>query len=945
MTEPRETSSATTALLLGYVRQHGGDEAVREVWERGQVGLTIEQMQAHPTWIGYDSRIRLFEATTAVLNDPHAMFELGATASTGEAPPVLVELLTAFATPGAVYRRLPRMVPKFTTTSTMQILESDVSAMSFRYRLHEGYEHSRLDCDYARGLLAAVPTLFGLGRATVAHHQCQSDGYDACTYEVTWSPRIRWWRKPGQHKLTPQQSVAALRQKVKEVQLAAADLVSSEDLDEMLNRIVDRADSVLYAPAHLLVIQTAAGQSLIRSTGLEPEEAERVAGQIQRGENLGDAVVVVPIESTRSLHGYLAALFVPGHGAMEGEQELLEAYAGHAAAALDLFTALDDSKRESRRTSALLGLAHKLAVVDSAQDVSEAIATALPEIAGCDFSAVLMWDPTLGVLETVATAHFGEQAREILLTTTIRASETPELVHLLAHHEPMLLGIDDASPQLTMLMVGIGVPSMIAVPLLAGDKLMGVAVAAWCNPVALDREGGLLARIEGVSQQGAKALENAHLLATVREQSLHDSLTGLPNRTMFTGALDTALAECGVASTTAVLFCDLDNFKRVNDEFGHGSGDELLRQLAERLRAEVGDSGTIGRLSGDEFAIVLPDGQGQAQAVDQARRIVDSLNVPFPVDGRGLRITASVGVALHTGTNGRGGPLLAAADAAMYDAKRLGRNQVCVSNELSAQGPLPLLQQELAGALKRDELRLHFQPIVDMSMSDVGEVVGVEALMRWAHPRLGLLAPAAFLPLAEETGLIAELDLWAIGIACEAVANWPENGSRPKHVAVNLSSTTLVDERLLPTVRAALRRYALSPERLILEVIESRALVDVPSTIERLTELRQFGVRISLDDFGTGFSTLAWLKALPVDQIKIDRSFIKDLPDEASVALVQALLALAQKLNIGVIAEGVETLDQLHVLRDAGCSLVQGYLLGRPAPALTIVPALAAQSL
>ncbi|WP_166786260.1 putative bifunctional diguanylate cyclase/phosphodiesterase [Cryobacterium psychrophilum] len=858
---------------------------------------------------------------------------MGATAATGSAPSVLLQLLSTFANPAAAYRRLPRIVPKFTTTSTMEVVEVEKSRAVVRYRLRDGYEHSRLDCQYASGLLAAVPTLFGFGRARIEHRECQSDGFPACTYEMTWSKRERWWssRKPA---LSTQQSFGALLHRVKEVQHAAANLVSSEDLDEMLTRIVDHADSAVLAPAHLVVIQPDHGRPIVRSHGLDPEEAERTAEQILSGDDLGERSVVVPIESARRRHGYAAALFSPGHQAMDGEKELFEAYAGHAAAALDLFTALDGSNREARRSSALLGLAHELAVVDSVQQVSEAIATAVPKIVGCDLSAVLMWDQHLGVLKTVATSQFGEKERSLLLQNPLRASETPEITEILANHRSVLLSIDAVSPPLAMLLGAIGVPSVIAVPLLAGDKLMGIAVAGWCTPVPLERECGLLARIEGVSQQGAKALENARLLATVRHQALHDSLTGLPNRVLFTGALETALAESGPESTTAVLFCDLDNFKRVNDKLGHGTGDELLRQIAERLRVEISEGGTIGRLSGDEFAMVFREVPGEAWAVDQAKRIVECLNVPFRVAGQGLRITASVGVALHGGTNGRGEQLLVAADTAMYAAKRLGRNQVSVSNEISATGPSPLQHEELALALERNEMRLHFQPIVDMSVTDTGDVVGVEALIRWAHPRLGLLAPGAFLPLAEETGLIAELDLWSLGVACEALANWPDNGRRPVHVAVNLSSATLVDERLLPTVRAAVHRSQLSPDRLILEVIESRALIDVPGTIEQLTQLRQFGVRISLDDFGTGFSTLAWLKALPVDQIKIDRSFIMDLPDAASVALVQALLALAQKLKIGVIAEGVETIEQLHVLREAGCCYAQGYLLGRPAPAL-----------
>jgi len=277
----------------------------------------------------------------------------------------------------------------------------------------------------------------------------------------------------------------------------------------------------------------------------------------------------------------------------------------------------------------------------------------------------------------------------------------------------------------------------------------------------------------------------------------------------------------------------------------------------------------------------------------------------------------------------------------MYDAKRTGRNQVALADDSNRTDPAISLLSELGEALGRSEMRLHYQPIVALSAPD--RVVGAEALIRWEHPRLGLLAPAAFLPLAEETGLVADLDLWVLGEALGDLAALGDDsgltgtGSAPLHVAVNLASDTLVDPRLIPTVRAALNRNRLRPERLVLEIVESRALIDIPGVVERLTELRRLGVSISLDDFGTGFSTLAWLNTLPVDQIKIDRTFTANLPEAASVALVEGIVALAEKLSIDVVAEGVETEDQLAALREAGCAFAQGYLLGRPRPAFASI--------
>jgi EAL domain-containing protein (putative c-di-GMP-specific phosphodiesterase class I) len=304
------------------------------------------------------------------------------------------------------------------------------------------------------------------------------------------------------------------------------------------------------------------------------------------------------------------------------------------------------------------------------------------------------------------------------------------------------------------------------------------------------------------------------------------------------------------------------------------------------------------------------------------------------VDGRDLRISASVGVSVHEGQGGYGERLLDAADSAMYSAKRTGRNQVAVAGRVTSADGHNSLVSELSSALEAGEMRLFFQPVVDISCPTTDRVVGAEVLVRWEHPRLGIMVPAAFLPLAQEMGLIADLDLWVVGEACAAAAAWPQLGESPLTVAVNLDASTLEDERLLPTVRAALNRNNLLPERLLLEVVESRALIDLPGIVERLVELRRLGVRISLDDFGTGYSTLTWLNTLPVDQIKIDRSFITNVPDAVSTSLVQGILALAAKLNVEVIAEGVETIEQLDILRSSGCVLVQGYLFGRPKPTL-----------
>lgn len=705
--------------------------------------------------------------------------------------------------------------------------------------------------------------------------------------------------------------------------------MSGDDVEQVVDRIVRRAVGAIGAPAHLLLLEGADGRQVARHDGLAAARAEALARRMAADEPLEEQAVVVDIATARRRHGRLAAVFHDEQPPPEGDLSLLQAHAWHAAAALDLGLALEGARSEQRRTAALLRLAHELAAQDAPAAIARVAAQAAPDIIGCRSAGVLLWDHDAGALEVVATWGLGRRLGDQVAGAVFRAERSPELVGMLTHHSPRMLRREHASPEIGAAMDALGVPTLAAVPLLAGDTLLGVAVAASDAEAGTAAEQTVLSRLAGVGAQAAAALHSARLRVTVRQQAHHDSLTGLANRVRFSQQLDTVLERQAGEAATAVLLCDLDNFKLVNDELGHSAGDELLRQVADRLREAVGPDHTVARLGGDEFAVAMrvPD---ERTAVAIGRRCVDAVNAPFHIDGHELRVTMSVGVALHAGPDGRGERVLAASDRAMFEAKRRGRNQIGVGGDSTPGAPGPSLQAELRTALEEGHLRLHFQPVVDVSVPGMASVVGAEALVRWDHPRLGLLAPAAFLPLAEETGQVTDIDLWVLEAACGWLAATPPTDSGALHVAVNLAGRTLTDPRFLPTVRASLNGHGLAPAQLVLEIVESRSLADLPGVVERLVELRQLGVRVSLDDFGTGYSTLAWLKNLPVDQIKIDSSFITALPDQAAVALVRGVLALAAELEVEVVAEGVELFEQLEALREAECHLVQGYLLGRP---------------
>ena len=673
--EARETSGATTGGLLRYVRAHGGDDAVAQVLARTGLPYTADELDDQSRWWSYDTRIRLFTAATEVLGDPDTMFKVGSAALHSGLAHSIVLLLRAMGTPRQVIRQLPRAVAKFSTTSTMEVLESGATSATVRFRLHDGYAHSRLDCEYAQGLLSTVPTIFDLPPAHIAHERCESDGHEACIYELRWERRSLLPRRRSGERSTDLE-LTALRGQLRILQSASTELVGSDDVDTVLHRIVARAAEAVLAPAYLLAVAApAGGPPLVHSAGVPADQVAELAATLLDGGDLGPRAVVVDVASARRAHGRLAALYGPGYGAVGDEASMLAAYAGHAAAALDLLIALDHARLEAGRASALLDVAHELAAASDAPAIAGVVAEALPRIVGCSRSSILLWDSSAGVLRTTAASGLTEEQHRVLAAASIRPEETPELVGMLTDPAPLFIHDTTSSPALARLLQAIGSADVIAVPLLAGSAFMGVATAGWTAgeaPVALD--GDVLARLRGLGDQASSALQKARLLETVRHQATHDALTGLPNRVLFLDRLESALASVGPGNHVGLLFCDLDRFKQVNDTLGHAAGDELLRQVAARLRAAVRPGDTVGRLSGDEFAIILPDLVGPDDARGLADRVDECFAGPFRLEGRNVEVGTSVGVAVHDDDSyGTAEQLLREADAAMYRDKQRSR--------------------------------------------------------------------------------------------------------------------------------------------------------------------------------------------------------------------------------------------------------------------------------
>lgn len=731
------------------------------------------------------------------------------------------------------------------------------------------------------------------------------------------------------------------RRRLRILEDAACQISAVAPVEDVLDQIVAKAAASLRLSGYAVSVNLPAGGRHTRREGTGTSMAAGSAkGLVLPGQNGslldGRAVMSADIASEATCYGRLAAVGQPGRRFTSADRAALTAYARLAAATLDAAASSVAVEESGETARLLLQVARTLAQQPTVGSVAASIANAIPGLAGADRSGVTVWDAECGKIRVAGMSGWSGELAERFAVHAAKVKDSPELTEIMSTGAPLLVD-RSGSEWANTIFDEFSITAFVAVPVIAGRGLTGLVVACWAEAAAPETLCTALAeRLRGLAGLAAVALDNVRLLEDTRHQALHDALTGLPNRTLLEDKMIEALSSAArTGSRVGLLFCDVNRFKRINDSLGHAAGDSALRHVAARLRKAVRDSDTVARFSGDEFVILLPDA-GSAEEVDEvAARVRASLSSGIEVADRRIFVDVAIG----TGLSGRlpadpahevladaARRLVESADVEMYRNRARARGQVPpdVTRESSLQ-----LETELRGAAERNELRVQFQPQIDIAS---GEVVGAEALVRWQHPELGLIPPADFIPVAEASGLVTEVGAHVLTEACRSGAALHAQGHQIE-VSVNVSAVQLGDPGFIALVRDTLSDTGFPARALTLEITESQAVTENTANDGVLHELKALGTGISVDDFGTGYSSLAQLHRLPVTEVKIDRSFINRLTDDSdsSAAFVRAIVGLGSGLDLRVVAEGVETPDQLDALHSLGCDRAQGYLLGKPA--------------
>lgn len=909
-------SGVYTKILVEFLVKTMPTETIRELLLRAGDSRSLDELADAGSWNSYDQFRRLLEERSRL--NSRSLFEQSDLLSDWVPFQELSQAVRTLGSPGELIAggsELNPLVPIRRYNKT----EVAPNEWTIEEWFGDGYQPYPEFCDFAAVQYALVLALFNVSSGEVTEEHCQCRGDDRCLFRIRWSLDETDAQRAERYRERAELSDARLEQ----IEDMITDLASNERYEDILQGFVASSlNAAVGANGALLVVEPRSGiPKAVYSEGFTDREAEIIADDLVAGRTRPDNLVAIEIASARRHYGYLAV--DEGGGVFsELSQSTLQPYARLAAAALDTADALEEARHQANTAQVLLDLAASLTQLVSTQEMATKVARAVPDVVDCDRAAVFL----------KSTGERGTHTDEFRLAGSAGLTDA-EVAAISAHSfnvPPQDLVTEQGIDRTTHSTFG-NVASVSAPIVVDNEKIGFIVASVTAAPERLSITPRLAKRLKGLAAQASTAIANAQLLDEVRYLAVHDALTGLPNRALILDRTEQMLARAERSDIqVAALFIDLDGFKEVNDDFGHGVGDQLLQAVSKRLSMTMRARDSIGRLGGDEF-VVLVDGSTMDVAPELvADRLLEILRAPFELPDASiapLSLTASIGIA--RGHRACATDLLRDADIALYQAKAAGKNCFVVFEpEMhTAVQDHHLLEMDLRVALARNQFHLVYQPIFNLAG---GLTTGVEALLRWDHPDRGLVMPGVFIPILEESGLINEVGRWVLDEACRQGAHWNAKGLQ-LGMSVNVSARQLETDEFVTDVRAVLQSSGFPASSLTLEITESAIMKNVAAVVPRMAALKAAGVRIAIDDFGTGYSSLAYLQQFPVDTLKIDRSFISTMADSSeSGALIRTLVQLGKTLGIETLAEGIEDAAQCSQLERECCDSGQGYLYARP---------------
>jgi diguanylate cyclase (GGDEF)-like protein len=670
----RHICCTLTNVVLGLIRTADGEAGVAALLERAGSKRPASYLENIENWISLDEACALLEAGVHQTGDPMFARRVGEQTLNRHVGTQIATLLRSLGSPEAVLQAVAQTAPKFSTVTEMETLDAGPGHGVVRAVAREGFTRRPLLCDWTTGMVAGLTGLFGLPPADVEETECQARGGAQCLYTVTWDAELAATAADPQQRVTALEAqLAAVSERLRSAYATASDLVSTEELDAVLHRIVERAANAVRAPSFVLAVYPEPDSEVqVYGHGIEIREAELLARATQeRADPVSDSTLVVDVTSSRRHYGQLIARYPGAIQFFPQDQEMLSLYAKHAAAVLDMATALQESAQRHDQVSSLLSLSHALAQAGTSEEIAQRLAAAIPEVVDCDRIAVWLWDQSHEQLTSLSAWGRKPEQAAFLLGLTISPEDTPYLGRMATEPQPVFFDEGTDDPLLRGLMARLEACTLAVIPIVARDVFLGaLSVSVSDRPERLRPDEELIGRLTGVAALAAPAIQNGRLVDQLRHKASHDGLTGLLNRVGFRQHIDRALANVGPGrEQVGLLFIDLNDFKRVNDVYGHEAGDELLSQAAGRLAAIGRCEDQVARLGGDEFAVVLADVHRDDQVRAAEQRVRAAFLEPFVLRDIPVSISTSVGGVVWPADGHTVNELVKRADAAMYRDK------------------------------------------------------------------------------------------------------------------------------------------------------------------------------------------------------------------------------------------------------------------------------------